>query len=350
MTKFQQIERIHQLFSTRRRKLSLETISADLKIEPADTTALIEQMRAYLDAPIEQCPENHDYGYCEARGRDYQLPSFWLNPDEFVLTTRLLQLLSETQPGLLHDDLAQLEGPLNRLLRQRKISLYQFERRVQYQSDEPPYCLQPQLCQLVQGLIDRRQLAITYQDPNDGAVCMNICPQMLSYRAGSWKLAAWCHRQHQLRCFDVARIENAEILTDRSREMAAKNIEKFFANQFGYNQQQPLQLQLKFWGDSAYRVAQQCWHPEQQGHWQEGTFYLSLPLIDQDLLIARLLPHLPDVQVLSPQPFVERFNNLLNKATARQQTPIEIPNQSESIPSVSESEDDSPVQAQGGAA
>ncbi|WP_317932477.1 WYL domain-containing protein [Halioxenophilus sp. WMMB6] len=317
MNKLQQIERIHQLFCTRRRTLTLADIGSDLGIAPEAVAQLLEQMKRYLAAPIEQMDDGFQYQIYT--GERYRLPEFWLSPSEFVQVAQMSDQIQRTQPGLLQEDLNVLEGNFTRLLRTRKINQYQFERRVRYLSDAPPYSFNHDFSLLCSGLLERRQLAIQYSSDNGELQQLTICPQSLIYRAGAWQLAAWCHLLHQLRSFNVARIQKIELLSARSREIAPKNLDKFFANQLGYNQQQPLTLQLRFWGDSAHQVAKQSWHPNQQGLWQEQCYFLSLPLIDQDQLMARVVSHLPNVQVLSPSQFAERLNHLLQAALDRQQ-------------------------------
>lgn len=334
MNKLHQIERLHQLFCTRRRPLTTTELCADLALKEHDLLNLLHQMQTCLGAPI-VASENHglqrdapeskasesnqsETTFTYEPDHNFALPEFWLQASEFSQITKLLTLLDKPQPGLLSKDLEQLTPSVYRFLRHRNITPHQFERRVRYLSEEQPYCFPANYSVVCQGLLLRRQLSIHYQHSRAEQQTLTICPQLLIYRAGTWVLAAWCHLQHQLRCYDLTRICGVEILAERSREIASKNLDRFFANHFGYNQQQPLNLHLCFTGDSAFQVAQQCWHPEQTGHWQGESYHLQLPLVDQDLLLTRVLAHLPNVQVLEPVPFADRLQTLLRQALEAQ--------------------------------
>jgi len=325
MNKLQQIERIHQLFTTRRRRLTLRDLCTDLRIEPATCQALLVLMKEHLDSPIDYCAETGTYSYPDQACGRYKLPLCWLNPAEFIHLVELNDQLNTPLPGLLHEDLAEMSDGVNQALRKRKLSQYQFERRVKFLSDETPYNFPPLFSSICAGLLDRRQLAITVHADDGEVHSLNVCPQLLLHRNRSWQLTAWCHLHRQLRCFDIARIESVSVLASRAREIAPKNVEVFLGNQFGYNQKQPLTLHLRFQGDSAYQVARQCWHPDQKGEWQGEYYLLQLPLIDQDRLLTQVLSHLPNVQVLSPSQFAERLSAVLQQAlVAQAEAPVVI--------------------------
>ena len=318
MNKLQQIERLHQLFTTRRRRLSLDDLSADLNIAPGQCKGLLSLMIEHLDSPIECCQTTQTYAYPdEACGR-YKLPKCWLNPDEFLHLVALDHQLQCQPKGLLQEDLQEMPAAISAGLRKRKLSQHQFERRIKYLSDDVSYHFPDFFSAICAGLLERRQLAVCYFDDDGQTHELNVCPQLLLHRNGRWLLTAWCHLSRQLRCLEVAQIDSVNLLGERAREIAPKNVEVFLGNQFGYNQKQPLTLHLSFTGRSAYQVARQTWHPDQQGQWQGGQYHLRLPLVDQERLLGQVLVHLPNVQVLQPTQFADQLTGLLQRALARQ--------------------------------
>ncbi len=321
MNKLHHIERLHQLFTTRRRRLSLADLSNDLKLEPSQTEELLQLMQQQLDSPIHFCENSQTYAYPDDACGRYKLPQCWLKPEEFIQLVSLDHQLNKALPGLLHEDLAGLAEQLQQALQKRKLSLHQFQRRIKYHSDTLHYQYPPLFSQLCAGLLERRQLAITYLDDQHQRQGINVCPQLLLHHNRSWQLTYWCHLNRQLRCLDIARIQSITELGGRAREIAPKNVEIFWGNQFGHNQKQPLTLQLCFTGDSAHQVAFQCWHPEQQGHWHGSEYHLSLPLLDQDRLMSQILSHLPNVRVLQPSQFAQRLTAVLQQAMQQQALP-----------------------------
>lgn len=321
MNKLQQIERLHQLFTTRRRRLSLADLSSDLKISSNQCETLLTEMKNHLDSPIEWCQESQTYAYPKEACGQYKLPKCWLNPSEFIHLVVLDTQLKNKPEGLLQADLKALTVGISDALRKRKLSEYQFERRIKYLSDDIAYNFPSFFSAICAGLLDRRQLAISYNDKDNQKQALNVCPQLLMHRDNRWQLTAWCHLSRQLRCLDIARIESASLLSGRAREIAPKNVEVFIGNQFGYNQKQPLTLHLSFTGDSAHIVSQQSWHPDQQGQWQGDQYHLRLPLVDQDRLLTQVLTHLPNVQVLQPSHFADRLTGILQQALEQQTHP-----------------------------
>ncbi|BFM09491.1 helix-turn-helix transcriptional regulator [Halioxenophilus aromaticivorans] len=314
MNKLQQIERLHQLFTTRRRRLSLTDLATDLAIEPEDCQRLLDQMKEQLASPIEFCSGSQTYAYPDQACGRYKLPKCWLNADEFFQVIALGQQLKQPPAGLLQEDLAPMGAALEAALRKRKISQHQFSRRIKTSDYQPQYRFYGVFGDLCAALLDRRQLTINYCDADRQSHTDNICPQLLLQRNHSWLLTYWCQRGRQLRCLDVARLDSVIVLADRAREIAPKNVEHFLGNQFGHNQKQPLTAHLCFSDESAFQVAKQSWHPEQQGEWQGDRYHLRLPLIDQDQLLGQVLAHLPNVQVLQPAPFAQRVTHLLQQA------------------------------------
>jgi predicted DNA-binding transcriptional regulator YafY len=315
MKKRQQIERLHHLFATRRRRLSTETLCQELGIDADWLSSLLSLMTDHLLAPIDYCSQSDTYAYLD--NSEFTLPRFWLSADEAIDTANLGHAVRSLSTGFIDDSLGDLNHLLKEFLRERGVSQYHFDRRVRYHPVTDDYQFPQWFSGLCCGVIERRQLALEYVGENGKTQSLTVCPQLVLHRLHSWLLVAWCHRRRSLRTFNIARIRGLEILPSRAREIAQKNLEKQCLNELGYNQQQPLDLQLLFSGDSAFEVANQQWHPQQVGRWQGKEFLLTVPLVDQDELLQKVLAHLPNVQVLSPSQFAERLRGVLSRALER---------------------------------
>lgn len=317
MNKLQNIQRIHQLFKTRRRWLTLADFCDDLNLPPEKVSELIDQMQRYLKTPIEYSTTEQAYRYTEGALNCYRLPEFWLTPDEIICLTRLNHSLNSLRDGFLSEESDQFYSPIQDALRSRKINSHQFNNRVKYIPKAHKQTFDNHFSTVCSALLERRQLSIVYQDGREQTSNHTLCPQLLVHRNDAWMLEAWCHMHRNIRSFSIARIDQAEMLKERSREIAQKNIDIYFDNRYGLNQQRPQLLELKFSGDAAFEVASQCWNIEQSGDWSGENYHLILPLIDEDSLIKKVLQYLPDVEVIQPEGFQQRINQILSQALSR---------------------------------
>ena len=75
-----------------------------------------------------------------------------------------------------------------------------------------------------------------------------------------------------------------------------------FSASFGIFAGRPQQeAVLVFTRESARWVAEERWHPDQQGRWlADGSFELRLPYADQRELVMEILRHGPEVRVMAP--------------------------------------------------
>ncbi|GAB2191503.1 helix-turn-helix transcriptional regulator [Sessilibacter sp. MAH2] len=317
MNKLQKIQRIHQLFKTRRRWLSASDISSDLKAPESEVSELLAQMQSFLSAPIEFSEQEQGYRYREGAIANYNLPDFWLSASEIVSLSRLHNNFNGLSRGLLSDEVEGFKSPIEQALRVRKINSDQFYARVKYIPNVQARTFDEVFSIICAGVLERRQIAMHYNNSDGSVSHCTVCPQLLVHRENVWILEAWCHMHRGLRSFNLSRVGNAEVLKSRSREIAQKNLDKYFDNLYGVNQQRPQLVELKFSGDAAYEAASQLWHVDQNGFWQDGHYCLHLPLQNEDALIKRLLPLLPNVQVLQPQALKMRLHSTLTQALKR---------------------------------
>ncbi len=63
--------------------------------------------------------------------------------------------------------------------------------------------------------------------------------------------------------------------------------------------------------------ADETWHPEQAGHWQDGRYHLSVPYANPTELIMEIMKHGSQVEVLDPPELRQAVAQALKEA-ARQ--------------------------------
>jgi predicted DNA-binding transcriptional regulator YafY len=72
---------------------------------------------------------------------------------------------------------------------------------------------------------------------------------------------------------------------------------------------------LRFTPESARWVADEKWHPMQQGRWlDDGAYELSIPYRDARELVMDVVRHGPDVEVIAPDELRAEVGQYLERA------------------------------------
>jgi predicted DNA-binding transcriptional regulator YafY len=61
-------------------------------------------------------------------------------------------------------------------------------------------------------------------------------------------------------------------------------------------------------------VADEAWHPQQRGRFEDGHYVLEIPYADSRELVGDILRHGPDVAVVSPPALREEVSGRLEAA------------------------------------
>ena len=276
-------------------------IAKQLECSTKTVKRSIDQMRDYLNAPIEYDHSQHGYCYRGDLADMFELPGIWLTAEELQSLTALLELLNNMGSGLLKDELGSVKSQIQKLLTARGVSAEEFQQRVKFlplanrSLDNHIFTLASE------ALLNRRQLSIHYRSYNHQQSQRTISPQTLIYYRENWYLDAWCHLRQDLRTFSIARIEKAEVHKSAAKKINEIQRQQHFAEGFGiFSGQGKHQARLRFFPAIAREIASQQWHPEQQGEWDEDDYLLSFPYSDDRELIQDILRHTPNVVVEAP--------------------------------------------------
>jgi predicted DNA-binding transcriptional regulator YafY len=130
-----------------------------------------------------------------------------------------------------------------------------------------------------------------------------ISPQQLIYYRDNWYIAAYCHYRKELRVFAIDNIRSSKILEQPAEPKDSEQLEQFLTSSYGIFSgiAQYLAI-LEFSPSRAKWVADESWHPKQQGQWLEnGNYQLSIPFNDSRELIMDILKHGAEVEVMTPE-------------------------------------------------
>ncbi len=302
MDRFDRIYALH--FALRRAHYPVSTarLCEELECSPATLRRIVSQMREELGAPIETSHHAGGYWYDRNEHEHYELPGLWFNVAELLALTACLQLLHEIEPGVLEPTLVPLRERIASLLEARHLGAGELHRiRI---LDMAARINRPEVFRvLAEGVLARRRLAFRYRArSNDDATQRAVSPQRLTRYRDNWYLDAWDHGRRALRIFSVDRIDSPRVLPEATKNVPQATLDRTLVTGYGIFAGVPKHTAvLRFTPERARWVADEHWHPQQQGCFlDDGRYELRIPYADARELIMDILKYGPDVEVTAP--------------------------------------------------
>jgi predicted DNA-binding transcriptional regulator YafY len=306
MSNLQRIYQLHRILASRTVPVPHHTLEEQLECSRATVNRTIESLRLYFNAPILYDRERNGYYYDCSAGENglFELPGVWFDAQELHALLTMQQLLEQIQPGLLgmqlkpvHERLkkilaAQFPGGTAAINRIRILSMMGRQSALRY--------FQP----IASALLQRKQLDITYhsrsRDRQTGRI---VSPQRLTHYRDNWYLDAWCHKRDALRSFAVERIAACQVRDCAARDIADSELNAHFASSYGiFAGQAKHTAVLRFSAERARWVADEQWHPHQQGQFLlDGRYELRIPYANETELVMDILKHGAAVEVIAPE-------------------------------------------------
>lgn len=299
--KFDRFQLLHRHFLSHRRPIPVSRLAELLECTEKTVKRCIDQMRNYLDAPIEYFPEARGWHYADKDRDLYQLPGLWLTASELQSLALLLQLLDTFGNGLLNRELAVIDSNIGKLLAARGIERSAFEQHIRVLPLNNRYIANQLFAQVCEAILGMRQMRINYSSFNQEQSTRTISPQTLVYYRENWYLDAWCHLRQDLRTFSLARIEKLQLLNKPARKVPPEQLKAHFTQGYGiFAGAENREATLRFLPGIAREIAMQRWHPGQSSEWDGDDYLLTIPYADDRELIQDVLRHVPNVYVESP--------------------------------------------------
>lgn len=303
MSKVERLYHLHNILSARRTPIARQDLMERLGCSQATLYRLIAELRDYLGAPIEQDAENRGFYYDRALDQQFELPGIWISPQELQALLTAQQVLGEVQPGLLETELKALQGRIASLLAEKGVDMGGGQDRIHVQQTLGRSVPARMFQDVLQALLNRRRLFIHYHGRrSDEFTERQISPQRLTHYRNAWYLDAWCHLREGLRSFALERIRDQKVLEDDARELSAEDLATHFDRSYGIFSGQPEHTaELVFSAEMARWVADENWHPDQQGEWlEDGRYRLRVPFSSSRELTMDILRYGPEVEVEAP--------------------------------------------------
>jgi predicted DNA-binding transcriptional regulator YafY len=304
MSKVERLYHLHNILSQRRTPISRHDLMERLECSQATLYRLVAELRDFLGAPLEQDPETRGFYYDRSYRQPFELPGIWISPQELQALLTARQVLGNVQPGLLEGELETLRGRITALLRQKGVETDEGDARIHIQAvaarPVPGHLFQD----VLGALVRRQRLHIRYHGRGRDEVSdRDVSPQRLTQYRNSWYLDAWCHAADGLRSFALERILEQQVLDEAAREVDPEVLAAHFDQSYGiFSGPARHVARLRFTPEMSRWVADEQWHPDQQGAYEEGgAWLLQVPFSDSRELVMDILRFGPEVEVLGPK-------------------------------------------------
>lgn len=304
MERYSRICLLHRLLLHSRRPVPRKTIEATLECSRATAARILDELRNLTRDPIPYERAGNGYRYQNPRQRGQDLPFIWFSAPELNALLVIHHHLEVLQTGLLGDALMPLREQVQHMLAHNGESFLELERRIKILPLAHRAGTGQFFPRCAEAVLQRKRLRIDYHARSaDRREWREISPQRLIHYRDNWYLDAWCHKRDELRCFAVERIHAAELLPASALGIEETTLDTHFAPGYGiFAGPAHATATLRFSPNRARWVADEQWHPGQQGaHLPDGGYELRIPYSNPTELIMDILKHGPDVEVVAPE-------------------------------------------------
>ena len=318
MSKVERLYHLHNILKQRRTPISRQDLMERLECSQATLYRLVGELRDFLGAPIEQDEDNRGFYYDRSYEQPFELPGIWISPGELQALLTARQVLGNVQPGLLEGELESLQGRITSLLQQKGVEPEGGDSRIHIQHVAGRAVPARMFQDVLGALFQRQRLNIRYhgrrRDEESERV---VSPQRLTQYRNSWYLDAWCHQAQGLRSFALERVREQTLVDEPAREVKPGELAAHFDQSYGiFSGPAEYLAELRFTPEMARWIAEENWHPDQQGSFEaDGSWLLKLPFSNSRELVMDVLRYGPDVEVIGPDFLREALAGAAQKTT-----------------------------------
>jgi predicted DNA-binding transcriptional regulator YafY len=302
--RFDRIYQLHRILAGRRVPISLDDLTTELECSEPTVKRVIRTMRDHLDAPIEYDRERSGYLYAgDGISANWELAGLWFSASELQALLALERLLSGLSPGLLAEELHPFRQRIESLLQRQEVGTGELYARLRILA-MGARSVRPALFRTIAtALGSRKRLELGYRGRSrNEPTRRRVSPQRLVHYRDNWYLDGWCHMRNGLRIFAVDRIDTATLAEEVAKDLDEADLDQRLARSYGIFSGVPrANAILRFTADMARWVADERWHPQQQGQWlTDGHYELTIPFADPTELVRDILRYGSDVEVVRP--------------------------------------------------
>jgi predicted DNA-binding transcriptional regulator YafY len=303
MARYERVAEIFELLNGTREPLSMTSLCSSLGASRATVKRLLSFLRDDLLVAVRF--DRVAAGYVIDRNAD--APRSVVGPvygsRELSALLMAHEILEQIPPGLFRRETAALRTRLQALLYKRPTGRHVLRKRVRLMLPQSRAVDEALFRTVLAALDAQKRLRICYKSRSrDADSTRTVSPQRLTFYRSNWYLAAWCHRNNDLRVFSIDRISQAELTPIPADEMPEKALEARISTGYGIFEGEANQVAiLRFSPDAARWVGDEQWHPNQRIEIQgDGQLVLRVPYRHATELQMDILRHGAGVEVLAP--------------------------------------------------
>ncbi len=327
MNSFQRIYQLHRILASRTLPVSHQVLEERLECSRATVNRTIESLRLYFNAPLVYDRERNGYYYDAQINGIFELPGIWFDANELYALLTVQQLLEQIQPGLLDTQLKPIKDRLEKILTSQHLGNQEISSRIRILSMMRRNTALPHFQSVTSALLQRKRLNIAYHSrSHDQKTERVISPHRLTHYRDNWYLDAYCHKRNALRSFAIERIVSASPLDHTTLEITETTLNEHFTTSYGIFSGKANQIAvLRFTAERARWVADEQWHPQQEGKFlSDGNYELRIPYANETELVMDILKHGAAVEVIAPealrQTIVTNLSNMQEIYTTKNST------------------------------
>jgi predicted DNA-binding transcriptional regulator YafY len=220
---------------------------------------------------------------------------------------------------LLAEQVSAITKHLNQLVQHRRLNLGEAAARIRF----------PGVASRTAGeafqvaasaTLQRRKLWFEYHSRGSNRQSeRTVSPQRLTHYREAWYLDAWDEENNELRTFSLDRLRRTKVLEDAALDLPDADLDNHYASAYGiFGGKADKIAVLRFSAERARWVADEAWHPQQQGKsLQDGRYELRIPYRDSRELVMDIMRHGSHVEVIEPAALRDEVHKQL-AAAARQ--------------------------------
>ena len=320
MGQTERLYRIEQLLRERS-AVPIAAFLRELEVSRATFTRDLDLLRERLNAPIVYDHSRRGYrldGAAPGTAR-HELPGLWFSSREVHALLAFYHFLENLEPGLLTPHIEPLKERIEALLESKDQTLKEITRRIRVLPQAARHA-EPACFQLTaHALLARKRLSFHYHGRARGDVTeRTVSPQRLAHYRDNWYLDAWDHGKRALRTFAAERIRERRLLDERAKDISEERLNRYFTESYGIFSGRPKRKAiLRFSPERSRWVAEELWHPQQKGRYENGHYILEIPYSDDRELVLDILKYGPEVEVLRPKSLRKKVLEKLLRAASQ---------------------------------
>jgi predicted DNA-binding transcriptional regulator YafY len=249
----------------------------------------------------------------------FELPGLWFTPGELQALALMQRLLKDVGSGLLTEHLGPLSKRLDELTHHRRLHLGEAASRLRFPA-LAARAAGPAFQAAASATLQRKKVWIEYHARStDERSERTVSPQRVTHYRESWYLDAWDDGKAELRSFAVDRISKLTPLNQRAVDVPDAELDAHYASSYGiFGGEADKIAVLRFSGERVRWVADEVWHPKQEGRrLDDGGYELRIPYRHHHELVMDILRHGPHVVVVEPKSLVDEVKRQLSGALGR---------------------------------